>query len=112
MPWWVEELETFLLRQSDVAGIVTALAENAGDGNGSRRFELIETSDGQVVAERAETGKRGELLETIVYLQTHQNGLMANMERKTWMMKGASEEIQNKFFNEVLDLGEKRTEVD
>ena len=43
----VDELEA-LLGSTDVAGIITALAEEACEGPGSRRFELIETSEGQM----------------------------------------------------------------
>ena len=37
----VEELEIFLLGPSDVAGIITALADDACDADGSWSFELI-----------------------------------------------------------------------
>ena len=41
--WWcVEELETYLLGPADVVSIITALAENACDGSGHRRSELVE----------------------------------------------------------------------
>ena len=36
----VEELETYLLGLTDVAGNISALAEHACVGNGMRRFEL------------------------------------------------------------------------
>ena len=44
----IEELATFLLGPTDVAGIIMALAENGCGGAGGRRCELIETSEGQV----------------------------------------------------------------
>ena len=46
----IEMLEIFLLGTSDVAGIITALAGNDCDEDGSKSFELIEISEGQVVA--------------------------------------------------------------
>ena len=46
-------MEYFLLGPTDVAGIFMALAEHACDGVGGRRFELIETSEGCVVADAA-----------------------------------------------------------
>ena len=46
----VEEWETCLCGPSDVAGIIAALAKNACDGGGYRRFVLIKTSEGDVVA--------------------------------------------------------------
>ena len=44
----IEMLEIFLLGTSDVAGIITALAGN--DCDESKSFELIEISEGHVVA--------------------------------------------------------------
>ena len=90
----VEELETLPSGPSDVASITTALAENACDGDGSKRFEVIEPSEGQeyedchraLEAERVKTNKHGELLGTIEYFKAHQNGLMRTMERKNRMM--------------------------
>ena len=59
-----------------------------------RRFELIEISEGQVrtdtvryvdhhrqEAARTKIEKYEKLLETIKYIQMHQNGLMTTMER-------------------------------
>ena len=43
-------LEIFLLGPSDVAGIITALVGNDCDEDGSKSFELIEITEGQVVA--------------------------------------------------------------
>ena len=73
-----EELETFLLRPSDVAVVITA---SACDGNGGRCVQSIETSEGQVVA-------------------------------ATWRYDECHEELLNKFFQKVLVLEEKLTEVD
>ena len=100
---------------------VSSLAVDACDGGGYREFELIEPSDGQVVAAawrhvechqaqraaRVKTAKHEELLGTIGCLKTQQNGLTTTMERKNRMMMGVSKEMQNKFLKEVLIL-EKR----
>ena len=46
----VEELETYLLGPSDVAGVVTGLAKKACDGGGNWRFVLIKRKEGKLVA--------------------------------------------------------------
>ena len=116
-PGEVEELESCLPARR-MWRILTAVAENAGDGDGSRRFEWIKTSEGHVLtatwryedyqrvleAERVKTGNHGELLEIIEHMKMQQNGLTMTLERKNRMTKGVSEEIRNKFFKEVLDL--------
>ena len=45
-----------------------------------------------------------QLLEAIEYLKTQQSGLMTTMEHKNMLLKGVSEDIQNRFGREVLDL--------
>ena len=46
----VEELQTYFLGLSDVAGIITVSAKNECDGGGYRRFVFIKKSKGNVVA--------------------------------------------------------------
>ena len=41
----VEELETYLLRPTDVAGSVNVLAKNACNHNGHRRFVFLRRKD-------------------------------------------------------------------
>ena len=74
---------------------VSPLPWQACDEDGSKRCDLIDASEGQVVAvawryeechraleaERVTTGKHGEFLETIEYLKTQKHGLMATMQR-------------------------------
>ena len=119
----VDELETLLLVPSDVPGVITALAENACDGDGSRRVELIDKAktrwsgcgmkchQAQEDA-RAKTEKHEELLATIEYLKTQHKGLMTTMERQSRMMKEVSQETQNTFLKEVFVLKETLADVE
>ena len=93
-----EELETLLLGHSDVAGIITALAENACDRGWKREF-WIDREKRRPGDERVKTGKHGELGEVVEQVKTQQNGLVTSMARKNRMMKRVSEEMQNEFFN-------------
>ena len=52
------------------------------------------------------------LQEAVEYMNTKQHRLLATMERKQKLMSGASDVIQRKFFEEVLVLEEKISEVD
>ena len=109
-----------------MAGVAIVLAENACDGGGDRRFDFIETSEGLLVAAalryeefhpaqkeaHVTTEKPEELLGTIEHFKTQQNGLMTTMERNSRMMKGHSEEIPNKFLQEVLVSKDEFTDVE
>ena len=55
--------------------------------------------------------KNEELLGTIEHLKS-QKGVMTTMVRMSRIMKGTSENMQNKFFKEVLILQKKFTDVD
>ena len=102
----IQELETSLLGPTDVVGIIGVLAEKKRvTVGGYCRFELIDTSEGYVVAaagrnaecHRFQEAARGHsekyeaVLRTIEHLKTQQNGLMTPMERKNRMTKGVLE---------------------
>ena len=84
-----------LLGPAVVAGIITAL-------------ELIETSEGYVVEDAAR------------FVDHHRHEGLTNKDRKYEellgdienLKKGASEKTQNKFFNKVLNLEERLTNVE
>ena len=116
----VGELESYLLTPSDVAGIITVLAENACDGGGYRKFVFIKRSEGIVVAvagryaalqENQESNNR-ELHEAIAHMKTKQSRLLATVEQKQHLMSGAPEEIRRKVIQNVLVLDDKISEVE
>ena len=97
-------------------------AENACDEGGRKKFAVLETKRGIEVEEigrffealqENQDRNHCELPEAIGYMNARLSGLLAAMERKKRLLKGALEEEGNsKFFKGVLILEEKLTEVE
>ena len=60
MSSWTSGVGDLPARPSDVTGIITVFAENAYDGNGSKRFVLIEISKGQKKSEECQRALEAE----------------------------------------------------
>ena len=76
----------------------------------SRGIEVAGAGRSFEVAQQNRAICDSELREGINHLKTQQNMLLSTMERKDWQMKGASEEILNKFCKEILNLEENLNE--
>ena len=59
----VGQLESYLVAPSDVAGIITVLAETACDGGGYRRFVFIKRRESNLVASARQCAALQENLE-------------------------------------------------